>query len=162
MASLEELTDLFSQSISLKAKAMANLELDPTTSKRIKESISEDIRKFTDLIPPLQSERATEKSKSIPVELSLHGWHDQNKFDKGRSIFHLEHLYPVSQVRDLCLKASNSEGISLILKEKAKTVWILKEEDQLLTDLGFRTNRPDPYDAYKKASIVISEEVEIT
>jgi len=64
------------------------------------ESISDDIRKYSDLIPPWISKKAKEKARKIGIDLSGNGWHDQTKFDKSRKIFHFEHFYTVKSIRE--------------------------------------------------------------
>ena len=43
--------------------------------------------------------------------------------------------------------------IEEILNTRIKVVWILKEEDKKLTELGFKNNRNDPRSAYLSAGI---------
>ena len=41
------------------------------------------------------------------------------------------------------------------LLQAAEVAWILKSENRRLTELGLRSNRPDPADAYQKAGITL-------
>lgn len=54
----------------------------------------------------------------------------------------------------MIFKASSKEEVENVLS-RAKTIWILREEDQRLSSLGYKSNRPDPEKAYKDAGIVI-------
>lgn len=138
-----------------KIKAAIEHDLTKPESRRLLESISDDIRKYTDLIGPLQSRAAKELAGKKNINLLNMRWHDQPKFDRGRSIFHFEHVFTVRQVRDLCMKCTTPESIADVLESKTKVAWILKREDDELTRLGFKFNRPDPALAYAKAGIQI-------
>ena len=79
---------------------------------------------------------------------------NQNKYDKGRCIFHLEHFDTVKDIRDACIKTEKeTEIVSLLVG--SIIVWILKAEDKLLTDNGQRSSRSDPTQAYLDAGIEI-------
>jgi len=130
-------------------------ELEERHKLRVRESISEDIKKYTDCITPRVSDAAQTEPAARDVNLSAMGWHDQPQFDRGRKLFHLEHMTPVSAIREECLSAPSISSIESALNS-AKTAWILKSEDRKLTALGFRTNRPDPENAYQKAGITFT------
>ena len=91
-------------------KHQADRLLDKIEKARIKESISDDIKKFSNFIKPVVSIAAYEKSKEIDVNLLEKNWHDQPSFDVRRKIFHFEHIIPVSSLRSLCLKANSEIG----------------------------------------------------
>ena len=59
---------------------------------------------------------------------------------------------PVNHIRAACLKAESEEETARCLEE-AEVAWVLREEDRMLTRLGFRTARPDPRAAYRAAGI---------
>lgn len=149
-----ELLTVFAQSISLKATVAREVELEMREQRRLLESISEDIKKYTDLLPPLVSVGAQAEADRRGVDLRGMGWHDQHRFDRGRSTFQWEHIVPVGQIRSSCLEARNTGEIVQILKT-ARVAWILKEEDRRLTGLGYRSVRPDPDDAYRAAGITL-------
>lgn len=159
MASTDELLKIFSKSIYAKICGFQELSLNKTEKARIKESISDDIKKCSNFIKPVVSIAAYEKSKKINVNLLEKNWHDQPSFDTGRKngIFHFEHMIPVLSLRSLCLEANSEIEIFHILKEKLKIAWILKEEDKKLTSLGYKSNRENPEQAYSEAMIEIKE-----
>jgi hypothetical protein len=146
-----EILYTFSNNIRLKVKTLLGLETQYQTSV-IKSSIHSDIRKYSDLLIPLQSEAAFYQSEKLKIDLIKKNWHNQPSFDPGRKIFHFEHMIPVNQLTDMCIQ--NSKEIENILNT-CTVVWILKSEDRILTELGFRNNRIDPIEAYKKANIII-------
>jgi hypothetical protein len=80
-------------------------------------------------------------------------WHEQNKFDKGRKLFHLEHYVTISCLRAECMAAKNEDEVLHIITKRIRLYWILKKEDKRLTKNGHRINRPNPKEAYKKANI---------
>ncbi len=151
----EQVIEAFSHSIYAKIKLYRSNVLDDKGSRRLLESISFDIRKFSDLLIPRYSKAAQEKASSFGVVLSDISWHDQTKFDKGRQIFHYEHFIPISEIRALCIKSNSEEEIAEILRKKPSVIWILKDEDKRLTELGYRSNREDPVKAYWEAGIEI-------
>jgi hypothetical protein len=147
-----ELLAAFSESIWAKARVAREVELDLRERRRLLEAISEDIKKFTDLLPPLVSEAAHREAQRRGVDLREKAWHDQSRFDPGRTTFQCEHVLPVGGLRELCLLAASPTAIAEILGT-ARVAWILKEEDRRLTSLGYRAVRPDPVAAYREAGI---------
>jgi hypothetical protein len=138
----------------LKVDLISHLDLTPIEIKTLKETISVEIRKYTDLIKPRMSSAANKVAEEMGIMLSSLTWHKQNSVDPGRKIFHLEHLWPVCILRNACLKASTHSDINDIL-QKATVVWILKSEDKVLNENGYRSKRKDPLLAYKTCSINI-------
>jgi hypothetical protein len=78
----EQVIEAFSHSIYAKINLYRSNVLDDKGSRRLLESISFDIRKFSDLLIPRYSKAAQEKASSFGVVLSDISWHDQTKFDK--------------------------------------------------------------------------------
>lgn len=149
-----ELVAAFAESISVKATVAREVELEMREQRRLLESISEDIKKYTDLLPPLVSVAARAEADRRGVDLRRMAWHDQHRFDPGRRTFQWEHVVPVGLIRKSCLQAQTPSDIAEILKT-ARVAWILKEEDRRLTGLGYRSVRPDPDDAYRAAGITL-------
>jgi hypothetical protein len=155
MNNLEQIRKTFSRSIFTKKQAIDSLQLRNNEKSRLLESITDDIRKYSDLTKPSMSKKAKEEAEKIGVNLNNCGWHDQSKFDKNRKIFHYEHFYTVKSIREKCLKAEDEIQIEEILKSSTKIIWILKEEDNKLTELGYKNDRNDPKLAYSEAGIII-------
>jgi hypothetical protein len=78
-------------------------------------------------------------------------WHSQNRFDLGRRLFHVEHVTTISALREMCLHAPSEEALIDSLAAGIRIAWILKDEDAKLTQLGYRSHRPDPDIAYRQA-----------
>lgn len=151
-----ELIAAFSESIWAKVRVAREVELELRERRRLLEAISEDIKKFTDLLPPLVSEAAHLEAQRRGVDLRQKGWHDQSRFDPGRRVFQWEHVLPVGSMREQCLRATSPTAVAQIL-EAGRVAWILKEEDRRLTGLGYRATRPDPDAAYRQAGITLVE-----
>jgi hypothetical protein len=105
---------------------------------------------------PEISKQAKINARSIGVNLCEKTWFDQPKFDPGRKQFHLEHVVPVSNIRDMCLNAKSEQEVLEILDTKIRLAWITKHENSLLTKNGTRSNRPDPDKAYQYAGISLT------
>ena len=154
------LFEIFAAAIFVKIQGLNGGQLSSIGKRRLRESISDDIKKLTDLVVPKISKAASEKAKElskqkgIKIDLENSYWHDQTKFDPGRKIFHREHIVPVKILRGYCEKAKTKAEVHAALK-KAKVAWILKDEDRVLTANGHRSNRPDPALAYKDAGIIL-------
>jgi hypothetical protein len=152
---INEIRNAFSRSIFEKVKLLKNNQLDKKQEARIKEAISDDLRKFTDLLEPNISKKAFNESENNKIDLHKMGWHDQSKFDPGRSIFHYEHFMTVNDIRELCVHSDSAEEIDQKIKINARIIWILKSENDLLDQLGYKKHRDDPYKAYNEAGIEI-------
>jgi hypothetical protein len=145
----------FATAIFAKVEALRTLELKPAHKSRLSESISDDIKKASNLHPHRMSVRAREKAQDLkpPVNLAEMTWHDQEKFDPGRELFIVEHRATVSSLKQRCLGAATVEGVLDVLEKEIDVVWILREEDDELTRLKYRSKRPAS--AYQEATIEI-------
>jgi hypothetical protein len=147
----------FAAAIFAKAEALRTLELKQAHRSRLSESISEDIKKASNLHPHKMSKGAWQKSRVLenPVNLAEMTWHEQHEFDPGRALFIVEHRATVSSLKQKCIEAVNLEGVLDVLEKEIDVVWILREEDEELTRLGYRSKRPAS--AYEEARIEIWE-----
>lgn len=143
----------FAVSIHTKVTALQTVELSDAQRARLAESVSDDIRKCTDLVEPMVSRGALEKAAELGVDLYSQGWHDQPTFDKGRHVFQFEHVCPVYEVRAYCIAARSVEEVVDVLRTQLRVAWVLKSEDRILSQLGYRSHRPDPDAAYREAGI---------
>jgi hypothetical protein len=165
MAVIDQLLQLFARSILAKAAAHRSPTLTENQRKWLRSSITSEIRHcglllYPEVIKPEVSEAALKKADSFRArmknkDLRNHTWHSQSSFDPGRKHFHWEHMDPISAIQKSCEDAGSEEEIQQILRTRLRIAWILKEEDEKLTKLGFRNNRPDPASAYQEAGIVL-------
>jgi hypothetical protein len=160
MADVDQLLQLFARSIFAKATALKSLDLTRNQSKRLRSSISAEIRAcggllYPDIRAPEVSEAALREAQRRRVNIWEKTWHSQSSFDAGRKVFHWEHVDPVSSIQEACEAAKSEEEVLGILNRRLRIAWILKEEDQELKQLGFRSKRPDPDAAYLAAKIVL-------
>jgi len=160
--SLSTLLRPFAEAIVAKIEGLDVIEKHAGVRKkhhraRMLESISDDIKKASNFIPHQQSVRAHDKAKDS-VDLSKMTWHDQPSFDPGRASFLVEHKEPVKKLRAACIKTRTVEGVLDVLTDQLCVVWVLREEDEELTRLKFRSNRPDSDAAYAKARIELWED----
>lgn len=153
-----KLLTAFTSSIFEKARALEDPLITGRQKRYLNKAISFEIRHACDaMLPdnliPRVSVNAEIAARRIGVDLRLLDWHDQPKFDPGRKLFHLEHIVPVSDIRKSCCIASSREAVLEVLINQIAVAWILKEEDERLVRLGFRSIRPDPEAAYRAAGI---------
>ena len=122
-------------------------EEDPTQFRIIKYSLTTLIRKGCDKMPIVfVSENAKKEADKIKVNLFQMQWKDQNKFDSGRKVFHLEHKYTVNDMINDMQK--DPQSIGTIFKNY-QIGWILKCEDSKLR----KTNRINHDATYLEADI---------
>ncbi|WP_089107443.1 hypothetical protein [Streptomyces hyaluromycini] len=150
----------FAQGLLDKTRALDELEFNRHQRARLRESISDDVRKLCDmLVPdarhPQVSVAAAEKATAIGVDLRQETWHSQTRFDPKRAVFHFEHMTPVSQIAKALACADSVGAIVQTLSDGLQLAWITKGEDARLTALGYRHKRPDPDAAYEEAEIVL-------
>lgn len=148
----------FARSIMAKA-ALLHMTMNQRQAARIRESLSDDIKKFCDVITPdvrspEVSRRALLAATAAGIDLCRQAWHTQPSFDDGRRIFHLEHVVPVRAIRERCLTADDEDELVAILSS-VRLAWILKTENRELDRLGLRTRRDDPDAAYRSAGIAL-------
>jgi hypothetical protein len=160
MVIVDELLQLFARSVFAKVGALRLLDLTRNQRKRLKSSITAEIRAcggllYPEVLTPEVSEAALWEAERIGVDIRVHTWHSQSLFDAGRKLFHWEHVDPIACIREACERSESEEAILTILKTRLRIAWILKREDRELTQLGFRSKRPDPDSAYRAAKIVL-------
>jgi hypothetical protein len=155
--SLDGLVRTFAVAIFEKIGAFKRLTLTRSHRSRLLESITVDIRKWTDCVAPLASEAALTEARRLNIDLFKSGWHDQPRFDRHRELFHLEHMVPVLAIRGACLECQSADEVVQVLKNRPRVVWILKSENAELDRRGLRISRSDPSGAYAEAGIVIVE-----
>lgn len=156
--SLQEIALIFARSLLGKAQLLPTLL--PYQQSRLRESMSDDLKKYCDLaVPdfqlPMVSEAAWLKAQELNIDLCALRWHTQPRVDPGREIFHNEHVVPVNMLRDACLAAATEEDIAEVLTTRVRIAWILKTEDRVLNNNGHRVKRDDPDGAYAQAGIVL-------
>lgn len=150
----DEVLLTFAKSIYVKCRALDELKLEQTEERTLlRQAIFTDIKKCSNLLPRAVSRKALKEAEKIQIDLYKNNWHDQHKFDPGRSLFHFEHCVPISAIVKECQVQHSEEAILSLLKHKLCVAWILKSEDKELTRLGYKTKRPDPSIAYKQAGI---------
>lgn len=163
MAVVDRLLKVFARSILAKNRALKRLESELTDNqqRRLRMTVVADIRACGGILYPEElplevSEAALEAAKRLKVK-DLHrvSWQKQQTFDKGRKMFHWEHVETIGEIQRACEKATKVKEVVEILKTKLRIAWILKTEDRALTLLGFKSIRPDANVAYGKAKIVL-------
>jgi hypothetical protein len=152
---IRALMEPFSISIFAKARALSSPELKDSHRSRLRESISDDIKKASNFHPHRMSKAAQAKALALNVNLEEKTWHDQHSFDPGRQLFIVEHMVTVSELRERCLRVSDQDGVLAVLTNDLRIVWILREEDERLTALKYRSKRPAT--AYEEALIELWE-----
>jgi hypothetical protein len=160
MAVVDQLLQLFARSLFAKVSAVKSLELTQNQRKRLRSSITAEIRAcggllYPEVLAPEVSEAALQEAQRIGVRICEQTWRSQPSFDAGRLLFHWEHVDPISCIQESCEGAECEEAILDILKTRLRIAWILKREDRELTRLGFRSQRADPEGAYRAAKIVL-------
>jgi hypothetical protein len=151
--SLKQLLAPFAESIYAKTTALNTLDLDKKTKARFLESISDDIKKCSNFVRPLVSDKAQQETAKYKFNLFDMNWHDMKKED--RKTFHFEHVNTVLSLRIACCEAFSSETILQILLSKIKVAWVLKDEDKRLSANGYKSKRPD--NAYEHVGIKLVE-----
>lgn len=167
MTVLDQLFQLFAQSIFAKVSALRSLGLTPNQRRRLRSSITSEIRAcggllFPEVLTPEVSQAALRKAQDMGISICSETWQSQSAFDAGREVFHWEHVDPISCIQDACEGAGSEQDVQEILKKRLRIAWILKQEDRELTRLGFRSKRPDPEEAYRAANIVLVKHARAT
>jgi hypothetical protein len=153
-----EFIEAFSKAIFTKCEFLNSNKENNRSRKRMLESVTQDIRKVTDLCIPEASCAAAAVFRRMKVEYRSLTWQAQPKFDEGRKTFILEHYWPVVYIRSELLSCTNWEAVRDVLRDRPRLVWILREENRKLNQLGYSRNRPDPAKAYEEAGIEIENE----
>jgi hypothetical protein len=157
--SLAEIARPFARGFIAKRPLADDPRLSKTQKARVKESLSDDLKKLCDvLIPTLRvpevSVAAQRRADELGVDLCQQTWHGQKAFDPlGRGTFHLEHVVPIVALREAWMTATTVEEMISEIDHRLRVAWILKTEDVLLRRAGYQKNRPDPDAAYAQVGI---------
>jgi len=137
-----------------------NSKNDKSLLEFAKVSLKNNLRSLEFLVKPNVSVEADSLGKQRGLkDLVEYSWKDQpsKMKDKGRTLFHWEHVLPVSVIYNTMVNEyPNKENILKCMKNYS-ICWITKEEDQKLTSNGFRHDRnyEDPWSAYREVGIQI-------
>lgn len=132
---------------------------DETEQKWIKHLIQLGCRKLENFIVPRVSVKAQKMAEQLGVgDLSQYGWSEQKSKmnDPDRSIFHFEHVVTVSDLVERLISLGSNSSFDSVksVVEKADVAWILKSEDEILNQNGFKNKRPEnPLEAYEQCGI---------
>ena len=156
---------VFAPGLLAKARAIRGPGLTAFQAARLRESMAVDIRKLADIAvpalrPPLVSTRAHEWARAREVNLFNESWQSQPRFDPAREAVHYEHWSTVGDIRRALEHFEEAGEVLWYLNRALKIAWITKEENATLTQLGYRTKRPDPAAAYSAAGIELVENLE--
>jgi hypothetical protein len=88
------------------------------------------------------------QENNIPLDLD---WPKQSKYDPGRKMLLMEHKNPLEEMWKKLI--AEPEKTTEILNKENVIVWVTREEDNKLTELGYRSKRPDSDKAYREAGI---------
>ena len=140
MAVVDQLLRLYAQSIFGKAGALKALKLTRNQRKRLRDTITADLRAcgallYPEVRLPEVSKEALQEADRIGVNLWAQTLRRQKSFDRGRKVFHWEHVNPIACIQELC-EAAKSEEAVLDALARLRVAWILKREDKELTRLG--------------------------
>jgi hypothetical protein len=149
VAVVDELLQLFARSIFAKAAALRSLDPKPNHRRRLRSTITAEIRAcggllYPEVLKPEVSEAAFREAELIPVDLRAQTWHSQSRFDRGRRVFHREHVDPISCIQEACEGAESEQAVLEFLRTRLRIAWILKREDRELTRLGFQATARIP------------------
>jgi hypothetical protein len=127
---------------------------------------------FRGFLDPLLSTRVSERAHkqyrcilqgrpagSLPTDMREVPWDLQPRFDKGRKMFHLEHIYTGDMFRKAAETIPNAQGLAELVRANYRVAWILKSEDQDLNRYGYRSNRgkslAEALDTYRASGIAL-------
>jgi len=162
----ESLARPFAVAFSAKRTLLGDaVKLSSPQRSRVLESMSDDLRKLSDvIIGELRPAEVSEKAKieageidiDIPFDLHVQTWHTQPNFDPGRTKFMFEHLTPVNALREACTAVDDLDAVIGHLWRHMRCAWILKSENVRLSELGYGNRRPKPLAAYAEAGIQLT------
>ena len=98
MSNLKIVRESFAKAIWQKSQTLQNNSLDKPEKNALLESISVDIRKYTDLIKPCIRKKAKILADEINIDLINCEWKKQIKIDPKRANFLFDHYYPVNRM----------------------------------------------------------------
>jgi len=142
-------TQLIEQLLMVSSRYYSEFSLE-SERKLAKKLIGEILRKYCDQKPvDFVSAKAKQVADQLGIDLFEQNWHGQNKFDRGRKTFHLEHK---TTIHDITMDIINGND-ALNTISKIQHGWILKSEDKNLNISGKKKVRKDHDAAYDEAGI---------
>src|SRR4051812_29405198 len=103
MTTFAEIATPFAESLCAKRRLLTRGDLSARQTSRVRDALSDDLKKLCDvLVPevkrPKASVAALGAAREIGVDLCRQSWHGQPRFDRGRVVFHLEHVVPIKSL----------------------------------------------------------------
>lgn len=129
---------------------------DEVDRRHMRVQISKAIRNATDhpdfKLRVSAAAKLLAEEKGIDIGSMNYDNQVQKRFDPGRKLFAYEHMVPVKNMMHAVI-ASPSKAEEVL--RSAKIVWVTRDENDRLNDLGYAHNRPDPEDCYAEAGIQV-------
>jgi hypothetical protein len=114
-------------------------------------SAMRDLERF---VQPLASRAALDRAAALRIgDPRGYTWNDQptKMKDPERTIFHWDHIIPVSDLAAACLDLPDAQFADIeAIISKARVVWILRDEDRRLRKYG---RGDDPFKNYRDAGV---------
>jgi hypothetical protein len=136
-----------------------NKTKDSIIKKKLNEALKDTLKKMTDQPVQMVSEAAWEAcqaKKLNPFDLM---WPDRNILGKditGKSLLLWEHTTPIGELYEILIKCKSEVEIQDTLENYSGVCWIMRYEDNLLNENGFRSKRPEGWQkAYEACGIKI-------
>jgi len=147
----QEIVLPFAEGMFLKSQLLSHASLNSAQAEAVRSSISADIHKVGDLVVPhlRLTDVSVEAFSTFAWEQFKLTWLQQQGF------LVLDHVCPVVSLRELIFQAHSGIEIVQLLWRRMRLAWVTRAEDEKLTELGYKENRPFPLVAYSEAGIKI-------
>lgn len=132
---------------------------DNFIKKKLKEALKDTLKKTTDQPVHMVSEavwKACQGKQLNPFKLMWPDRHILGKDVNGKSLLLWEHTTPIGELYEMLIKCKSEVEIADVLENYSGVCWIMRFEDNLLNEKGFRSKRPNGWQkAYESCGIKI-------
>jgi len=133
--------------------------------RKLKEGLKDTLKKWSDQPVKMVSKKVIEKSRSVTPQINPFDikWTERNKLGevfeekkRPKSFLVWEHTTPLNELFEKLTSTISKEEIISNLENYSGVCWITRQEDDILTKSGYRSNRPEGWKkCYEKCGIEV-------
>jgi len=129
-------------------------ETDPSIKKLLRNAFTASLRNMTDWPVAMVSEAVMINCQQKGIDPFDLLWNKRNilgKDESGNSLLFWEHTTPLSELRNSLFECKSEQEVRKVLENYSGVCWIMRDENNMLNERGFRSKRPDGWEAAYEA-----------
>ncbi len=129
-------------------------KIDLYDKNRIIAALMAALRNITDRPVDMVSEAVMINCQQKGIDPFDLLWNKRNVLGRdksGKSLLAWEHTTPLSELRDSLVECKSEQEVRKVLENYSGVCWIMRDENNILNERGFRSKRPNGWEAAYEA-----------